>query len=116
MSWDRPISCRPVYSRRYVLAEVDGFIFQENGAPAHFCAIVRTSLDERFPGQWIGRGRSINWPPRSPDVTLIHGLLPLGVHQRHRAQRKGRVSSRFAPKEYSGCRCGACGCPLAGVG
>jgi hypothetical protein len=38
-------------------------------APPHFGAIVRTALDERFPGRWIGRGGPINWPPRSPDLT-----------------------------------------------
>jgi hypothetical protein len=96
------------------IAEVDGLIFQQDGAPPHFGAIVRTALVERFHGRRIGRGGPINWPPRSPDFT--HGLLLLGVHQRHRIQRKGGVSSRFAPKDYSGYRCGACGCAISGVG
>jgi hypothetical protein len=51
------------------IAEVDGLIFQQDGAPPHFGAIVRTALDERFPGRWIGRGGPINWPPQSPDLT-----------------------------------------------
>jgi hypothetical protein len=50
------------------IAEVDGLIFQQDGAPPHFAAIVRTALDERFPGRCIGRGGPINWPPRSPDL------------------------------------------------
>jgi hypothetical protein len=33
-----------------IIAEVDGFIFQQDGAPAHFGAIVCTALDEQFPG------------------------------------------------------------------
>jgi hypothetical protein len=32
------------------VAEVDGLIFQQDGAPAHFGATVRTALDKRFPG------------------------------------------------------------------
>jgi hypothetical protein len=53
------------------IAEVDCLIFQQDGAPPNFGAIVRTALDERFSGQWIGRGGPINWPPRSPDLTLM---------------------------------------------
>ena len=33
--------------------------------------IVRQSLDRRFPAQWIGRGRPIPWPARSPDITPL---------------------------------------------
>jgi hypothetical protein len=51
------------------IAEVDSLIFQQDGAPPQFDVIVRTALDERFPGRWIGRGGPINWPPRSPDLT-----------------------------------------------
>jgi hypothetical protein len=53
------------------ISEVDDLIFQQDGAPPHFGAIVRTALDERFPGRWIGRGGPINWPPRSPDSTPL---------------------------------------------
>jgi hypothetical protein len=37
------------------------------------------------------------------------------VHERHRVQRKGRVSSRFEPKDYSGYRFRVCGCAISGV-
>jgi hypothetical protein len=30
------------------VGEVDGLIFQQNGAPAHFGATAHTALDERF--------------------------------------------------------------------
>jgi hypothetical protein len=43
-----------------VIAEVDIPIFQQDGAPAPFGAIVHTALGIRFPGWWIGRGRPIN--------------------------------------------------------
>jgi ribosomal protein S18 acetylase RimI-like enzyme len=54
------------------IAEVDGLIFQQDGAPPHFGAIVHTALDERFRSRWIGRGGPINWPPRSPGLTLMY--------------------------------------------
>jgi hypothetical protein len=47
-----------------IVAEVDGLIFQQYGVPAHFGAIVRTALNEGFPGGWICRGGPINWPHR----------------------------------------------------
>jgi hypothetical protein len=51
------------------ISEVDGLIFQQDGAPPRFSSIVHTALNERFPGRWIGAGGPINWPPRSSDVT-----------------------------------------------
>jgi hypothetical protein len=77
--------------------------------------IVHAALDEQFTGRWIGRGGPINWPARSLNLTP-HALLLLEVHQRHGAQRKGRVCSQLQPKDYSGYRCGTCGCALLGVG
>lgn len=44
-------------------------IFQQDGAPPHYAANVRTFLDETFPNRWIGRRGPIEWPPRSPDLT-----------------------------------------------
>jgi hypothetical protein len=44
-------------------------VFQQDGAPAHFSRPVREFLDETFPGHWIGRGGSVEWPPYSPDLT-----------------------------------------------
>lgn len=52
-----------------LLAEVHGLISQQDGTPAYFCAIVHTSLRERSPDLWIGRGEPINWPPRIPEGT-----------------------------------------------
>jgi hypothetical protein len=53
-----------------IVAEVNGLNFQHDGAPAHFGAIVRTTLDERFPGPWIGRGGPIICISRSPDLSM----------------------------------------------
>jgi len=43
-------------------------IYQHDGAPPHFSRAVRQHLDETFTC-WIGRGGTISWPPRSPDLT-----------------------------------------------
>lgn len=39
----------PLHSLRSMWLQLDG-------APAHFCSGVRNTLDEKFPGRWIGRG------------------------------------------------------------
>ncbi|RZC39627.1 hypothetical protein BDFB_015140, partial [Asbolus verrucosus] len=36
---------------------------------------VRQYLDETFPGRWIGRRDAIEWPARSPDLTLHNFFL-----------------------------------------
>lgn len=43
--------------------------FQQDGAPPHYQLNVRMYLDEMFPNRWIGRRGSVEWPPRSPDLT-----------------------------------------------
>ena len=40
-----------------------------DGAPEHFALDVREYLNNVFPNHWIGRGASVQWPPRSPDLT-----------------------------------------------
>lgn len=45
--------------------------FQMDGAPAHYGINVREWCNAHFPGRWIGRLGSINWPPRSPDLTVL---------------------------------------------
>jgi len=32
-------------------------------------------LNDTFSNRWIGRGSTINWPPRSPDLTLLDFCL-----------------------------------------
>jgi hypothetical protein len=53
-------------------------IFMQDGAP-HFCQSVLKALNEKFPNAWIGRGRPIFWPPRSPDLTSMDFFF-VGIH------------------------------------
>ena len=43
-------------------------IWQQDGAPPHYGKIVRDYLDDSFE-RWIGRRGTVEWPPRSPDLT-----------------------------------------------
>lgn len=45
-------------------------IFQHDGAPPHCGSQVRQWLNRTF-NNWIGRGGTIEWPPRSPDLTPL---------------------------------------------
>lgn len=56
----------PVLLEDVPLATRQVMWFQLDGAPAHFALSVRQFLNTHYP-QWIGRGGSIAWPPRSPD-------------------------------------------------
>ena len=49
--------------------------FQGNGAAPHYAVIVRERLDEKFPGRWIGRRGSFDWPARSSDLILCNFFL-----------------------------------------
>lgn len=49
--------------------------YQQDGAPPHFGLEVRQYLDEVFPERWIGRRGSLEWPPRSPDLTPLDFFL-----------------------------------------
>lgn len=42
--------------------------FMHDGAPPHFSLRVRAYLDIAFPRRWIGRGGTVAWPARSPDM------------------------------------------------
>jgi len=62
-------------------------LFQQDGAPPHYAILVREFLDATFPGRWIGRRGSIDWPPRSPDLTPLDfffwGVVKEKVYGRH---------------------------------
>ena len=49
--------------------------FQHDGAPSHYARHVVQNLNDTFPNRWIGRGITINWPPRSPDLTPLDFCL-----------------------------------------
>lgn len=44
---------------------------QQDGCPAHYSRTVRDFLDQEYPDRWIGRGGTISWPARSPDLNPI---------------------------------------------
>jgi hypothetical protein len=44
---------------------------QHAGAPPHYDREVTTYLNRKFRGRWIGRGGSVTWPPRSPDLSPL---------------------------------------------
>lgn len=50
---------------------LDNVWFQQDGAQVHFALVVRNLLNTYFPGKWIGRRGTIEWPPRSPDLTPL---------------------------------------------
>ncbi|KZC10702.1 hypothetical protein WN55_02431, partial [Dufourea novaeangliae] len=49
--------------------------FQHDGYPAHYARISREVLDRNFPGRWIARGGTIQWPARSPDFNQLDFCL-----------------------------------------
>lgn len=49
--------------------------YQQDGAPPHYSRVVRDYLDATFPNRWIGRRGTIEWPPRSPDLTPLDYFL-----------------------------------------
>nr|CAI5850687.1 unnamed protein product [Callosobruchus analis] len=46
-----------------------------DGAPPHYHRDVRAYLDQNLSGQWIGRRRPNEFPPRSPDLTPLDFFL-----------------------------------------
>jgi len=57
--------------------EVQGYIYQQDGAPPHWHKEVRVYLNEHLPGHWDGRATATDctWPPRSPDLTVCDLFL-----------------------------------------
>jgi hypothetical protein len=45
--------------------------FQNDGAPAHFSAQTQQHLTTQFPDRWLGRGGSVSWPARSPNLNFF---------------------------------------------
>jgi len=60
--------------------------FQHDGAPSHYTRHVMQHLSDTFPKRWIGCGSTINWPPRSPDLTPLDfcfgGLMKSEVYRK----------------------------------
>lgn len=45
--------------------------FQHDGCPAHSTLIIREWLNEHFGERWIGKYGSLEWSPRSPDLSIM---------------------------------------------
>jgi len=58
-----------------LLATRIAMYFQHDRAPSHHTRHVMQHLNYTFPNRWIGRGSTINWPPRSPDLTILDFCL-----------------------------------------
>ena len=60
--------------------------FQHDGAHSHYTRHEMQHLNDTFPNRWIGRGSTINWPPRSPDLTPLDfrlwGLMKSEVYRK----------------------------------
>ena len=48
---------------------IEDLIFMQGGVPLHFAIVVREWLNAHFPGRWMGRRGSHEWPARCPDLT-----------------------------------------------
>jgi len=60
--------------------EVQGYIYQQDGASPHWHKEVRAYLNEHLPGRWVGRATATDntfctWPPQSPDLTVCDFFL-----------------------------------------
>ena len=44
-------------------------LYQQDGASIHWALTVRELLNNQLENRWIGRSGSIEWPPRSSDLT-----------------------------------------------
>ena len=47
-------------------------MFQQEGAPVHWSAVVKDLLNRHFLRRWIARDGPIAWPPRSSDITPLY--------------------------------------------
>ena len=49
--------------------------FQRDVTTSHYTRHVMQHLNDTFRNRWICRGSTINWPPRSPDLTPLDFCL-----------------------------------------
>jgi hypothetical protein len=64
----------PVLSEHVPLDQRQYMWFMYDGAPSHFVRFVRQHVNQILGEQWIGRGGSVNWPARSPDLNALEFL------------------------------------------
>jgi len=68
---------------------------QHDEAPSHYTRHVMQHLNKTFPNRWIGRGSTINWPPRSPELTPLDFCL-WGLMKSEMYRKKSGYTRRTA--------------------
>ena len=81
---------RKVLPTMQAMPNLSDVIFQQDGVPPHYATHVRDFLNATFQERWIGRRGSIEWPPRSPDLTPMDFFF-WGVVKEKVFQRKPRT-------------------------
>lgn len=76
-------------------------VFQQDGAPAHFSLRARAILDAKLHNRWIGRGSTfLEWPPRSPDLTIndfwLWGCVRNNVYKAPRPRTLDELEMRIS--------------------
>jgi len=61
----------PIYFENIPLDVRQRLWSQQDGALAHYSQDVRIFLYEQYPKHWIGQGRPVLWPPRSPNLNSL---------------------------------------------
>ena len=85
---------------------IEDLIFMQDGAPPHFAIVVREWLNAQFPGKWMGRRGSHEWPARSPDLTpcdfFLHLLQVYSTKPKNLEELEGRIREVMSsiPQEF----------------
>ena len=91
-----------VWPKVAVWENIDDLIFVQDGVPPHFTLTIHVRLDQHFPGRWLGRRGTHEWPPRSPYLTPI--IFIYGVTQRRKYTRQNLDIGRFGGKNSRDCQ------------
>jgi hypothetical protein len=54
-----------------ILSSDEDSYCRHDGAPTHYHIGMRNYLNVLFPGRWIGQRESVEYPPRSPELTPL---------------------------------------------
>ncbi|CAK9798623.1 hypothetical protein ANTPLA_LOCUS1702 [Anthophora plagiata] len=49
--------------------------YQHDGCRADYARVARETLDSSFPNRWIGRGGTVSWSARTPDLNPLDFFL-----------------------------------------
>ncbi|KAJ8882813.1 hypothetical protein PR048_014627 [Dryococelus australis] len=74
---------------------------QQDGATLHYHRGIRSLLDERFDGRWVGRRGNFEYPPSSPDLMLLR-LSSVGNSGKHCVRHKDTDAGYFEIRDRDG--------------